>query len=943
MDAAFQRRKAQELVLLKLSLAIGDINHAKEATRITPAKVALGSVNNLLPVIRDSMVDKMDYVELGLACVDVCSALERAISDRREDQLDRSVLGAIEHLTTTSTEIQKNIVEVGKRSAVSRVLHAKKDKDTIAAWRLDLDRIRRMFERKFPSTEIQLDALDSDGDVSDVLDCTLEASEIASDLTCTAVKELDEVSRGLSVYSTGPTKWANSRVFSSARNSKVLHDSLKQLEDLDKASPEFHQRLRDFLCGERYVFSELQSHDFAWLAEYLDNVLPGISDCTIPAFREFLRELSRICGTEKTLPESCMLSDSLLVVGLDPSASRGAYEGTFDGSKVYVRRIKSHARGDLQQVKGTFHRAVAAWKHLAHRNIVPLLGVTTGPLQLISIWTSDEDLAGYIRNQPGANIFGLLSDVAEGLNYLHFCGVIHGILKGQNVLVDTTGRARITDIGISPDMQDLVSMHNVSTYDMQWAAPETLGILGPHSREADVFSFAGVMIEAFTSTAPFSDKPAHVAMSAIISSQRPPRPTSSMLTEELWILMQRCWDREPQRRPKALEVLSSFDIPAWKCLISRPLSADERTHQVKTLFLDSNETEAAKHLRGDDAQCFVDVIDKMFDTLAPWLQKKCLGVLRKICGQQSLLPKSVHVPHCYDRSGTPKYHGGYADVWKGELDGHPVAVKVLRVYSTSDFEKIKNRCYKEVVTWKSLRHPNVLPLLGVTMDDYHFAMVSEWMINGNINEFIKANEDVNRFELLKDVTDGLLYMHGREMIHGDLKGANILIDLSGHARIADFGLLTIVSDPTNLTPLSSVPGGGTTRWMSPELLHPEQFGFKDSRPTKGSDCYALGMVIFEVLGGQAPFACDKDFIVMRKVLDGERPERPRGVWFTDDLWQTLERCWVPQPVDRPTVQAVFEILGQLSVTWKPLPLSGNGDVEREFNDSRSTMSYHPDK
>ena len=52
MDAAFQRRKAQELVLLKLSLAIGDINHAKEATRITPAKVALGSVNNLLPVIR---------------------------------------------------------------------------------------------------------------------------------------------------------------------------------------------------------------------------------------------------------------------------------------------------------------------------------------------------------------------------------------------------------------------------------------------------------------------------------------------------------------------------------------------------------------------------------------------------------------------------------------------------------------------------------------------------------------------------------------------------------------------------------------------------------------------------------------------------------------------------------------------------------------------------
>jgi hypothetical protein len=52
------------------------------------------------------------------------------------------------------------------------------------------------------------------------------------------------------------------------------------------------------------------------------------------------------------------------------------------------------------------------------------------------------------------------------------------------------------------------------------------------------------------------------------------------------------------------------------------------------------------------------------------------------------------------------------------------------------------------VTWKVLCHPNVLPLLGVTTHDSQFAMVSEWMVNGNINEFIKANRDVNRFELV---------------------------------------------------------------------------------------------------------------------------------------------------------------------------------------------------
>ena len=53
------------------------------------------------------------------------------------------------------------------------------------------------------------------------------------------------------------------------------------------------------------------------------------------------------------------------------------------------------------------------------------------------------------------------------------------------------------------------------------------------------------------------------------------------------------------------------------------------------------------------------------------------------------------------------------------------------------------------MTWKTLRHPNVLSLLGVTMGNNHFAMASEWMANGNVNEFVKAHRDVNRFELVR--------------------------------------------------------------------------------------------------------------------------------------------------------------------------------------------------
>jgi len=99
--------------------------------------------------------------------------------------------------------------------------------------------------------------------------------------------------------------------------------------------------------------------------------------------------------------------------------------------------------------------------------------------------------------------------------------------------------------------------------------------------------------------------------------------------------------------------------------------------------------------------------------------------------------------------------------------------------------------------------------------------------------------------------------------------------------------------------------------MSPELLDPDRFGMKDSRPTQESDCYALGMVIYEVLSGRVPFPRRIVPVIIRGIMDGERPGRPqgvRGVWFTDDLWETLERCWKPQPYERPGLKVITKCL-----------------------------------
>ena len=123
--------------------------------------------------------------------------------------------------------------------------------------------------------------------------------------------------------------------------------------------------------------------------------------------------------------------------------------------------------------------------------------------------------------------------------------------------------------------------------------------------------------------------------------------------------------------------------------------------------------------------------------------------------------------------------------------------------------------------------------------------------------------------------------------------------------------------------------------MSPELLHPELFDPSDGRPTKASDCYALGMVILEVLTGQPPFALLQDHIVSRKVTDGGRPERPEGVkgtWFTVDLWKILNLCWGADSRSRPTIEVVRECLKHVSRIWKPLPPQLNVGVGEDEND-----------
>ena len=121
--------------------------------------------------------------------------------------------------------------------------------------------------------------------------------------------------------------------------------------------------------------------------------------------------------------------------------------------------------------------------------------------------------------------------------------------------------------------------------------------------------------------------------------------------------------------------------------------------------------------------------------------------------------------------------------------------------------------------------------------------------------------------------------------------------------------------------------------MGPELIDPQRFGADNSRPTKYSDCYALGMVIYETISGHLPFHQYVDLTVFVKVLGGERPTR--GVGFAESVWKMLTLCWAPQPNRRPSIQDVLQCLKNASNLPEPPPSVLDEEMDDDDDDDDS--------
>ncbi|KAG8717056.1 hypothetical protein FRC08_008262 [Ceratobasidium sp. 394] len=186
----------------------------------------------------------------------------------------------------------------------------------------------------------------------------------------------------------------------------------------------------------------------------------------------------------------------------------------------------------------------------------------------------------------------------------------------------------------------------------------------------------------------------------------------------------------------------------------------------------------------------------------------------------------------------PLYSGGFGEIYSGYMasGGTKVAVKCARHHIQDDQNDHNMRLIaREIHAWAKCDHENVLELFGLTQHRGKLAVVSPWMENGNLRQYLTKNPDVDRLDLCIQITKGLAYLHQHDMVHGDLKGANVLISETGVAKLADFGNTRLGEQTLQLTTRTSTPF--SLRWAAPEIL-------ANPPCSMPADIYALGMTIY---------------------------------------------------------------------------------------------------
>ena len=223
--------------------------------------------------------------------------------------------------------------------------------------------------------------------------------------------------------------------------------------------------------------------------------------------------------------------------------------------------------------------------------------------------------------------------------------------------------------------------------------------------------------------------------------------------------------------------------------------------------------------------------------------------------------------------------GGMADVYLAHDSflNREVAVKILRGKLSLDPVALL-RFQREANAASRLNHPNIVEIYDVGEDEGQHFIVMEYIRGKTLKELIAARGAMDQQEALQimdQLLAAIIEAHKNNIIHRDIKPQNILIKDDGTVKIADFGIAT-VSDAVQLTQTDTVLG--SVHYLAPELARGEAASFQ-------SDIYALGITLYEMLTGKAPYNGDTPVQIAMKHM---REDIPSVRDFNPTVPQSLE-------------------------------------------------------
>ncbi|KDQ11694.1 hypothetical protein BOTBODRAFT_35125 [Botryobasidium botryosum FD-172 SS1] len=274
----------------------------------------------------------------------------------------------------------------------------------------------------------------------------------------------------------------------------------------------------------------------------------------------------------------------------------------------------------------------------------------------------------------------------------------------------------------------------------------------------------------------------------------------------------------------------------------------------------------------------------------------------------------------------PSAFGVFADVWRGMFLGRQmVALKHLKAFK-DDKNAGMRRASREIDIWKGLRHPNILPFIGLATNiDTGPCLISPWIDYGDLHEYLNHGANVDRFSLIWQIANGLEYLHTSNppVVHGDLRGANIFVSVTGNAFIGDFGSSHKLTGPISEARVYQVdptqdysrgmygPSNSSNsvvwlfawdpKWQAPELWD------EHAVRTLSSDVFAFGRVVFECFANCIPWAGLSDAVVVVLTSRNQLPppdEDAVSRGLDDHMYRLMAYCRETEPKDRPTVQLV---------------------------------------